>query len=277
MGNNLCIFSPRRGRPSSTSQGWRWSTRCPRRSTFPRNRIRSRWSLERCSLLQGEAGNEQLVSLLTSTPPRPRGTSRSRACSPPPTCRCSSSPPRSLRSSSSRTLPESHRGLDVHKSLPEAQQNQGIPLSVQASSHSRPASGASGSYDSETYQVPDGVKIKDEPDDHLSLSGSDYGSEGMKSPPMNTTGMSPIDMETQEKIKLDRKRQRNRLAASKCRKRKLERISQLDDRVSALKNENADLAAVVKKIKAGVALLKQEVIEHVNSGCDIRVAEGANF
>merc|ERR1719454_153681 len=173
-----------------------------------------------------------------------------------------------------RSLPEPHRSLDVHKSLPEAPQNPGIPLSVQASSHSRPASGA---YDSETYQVPEGVKIKDEPDDHLSLSGSDYGSEGMKSPPMNTTGMSPIDMETQEKIKLDRKRQRNRLAASKCRKRKLERISQLDDRVSALKNENADLAAVVKKMKAGVALLKQEVIEHVNSGCDIRVAEGANF
>merc|ERR1711887_214294 len=170
------------------------------------------------------------------------------------------------------------RNLEVHRSLPEAaQQNPGIPLSVQASSHSRPASGASGSYDSETYQVPEGVKIKDEPDDHLSLSGSDYGSEGMKSPPMNTTGMSPIDMETQEKIKLDRKRQRNRLAASKCRKRKLERISQLDDRVSALKNENADLAAVVKKMKAGVTLLKQEVIEHVNSGCDIRVAEGANF
>merc|ERR1719312_1492036 len=177
-----------------------------------------------------------------------------------------------------RSLSEPHRSIDVqHKSLPEAQQNPGIPLSVQASSHSRPASGASGSYDSETYQVPEGVKIKDEPDDHLSLSGSDYGSEGMKSPPMNTTGMSPIDMETQEKIKLDRKRQRNRLAASKCRKRKLERISQLDDRVSALKNENADLAAVVKKMKAGVALLKQEVIEHVNSGCDIRVAEGANF
>merc|ERR1712032_1678894 len=77
-----------------------------------------------------------------------------------------------------RSLPEPHRSLDVHKSLPEAQQqNPGIPLSVQASSHSRPASGASGSYDSETYQVPEGVKIKDEPDDHLSLSGSDYGSE----------------------------------------------------------------------------------------------------
>merc|ERR1712174_83037 len=154
-------------------------------------------------------------------------------------------------------------------SLPEAQQNQGIPLSVQASSHSRPASGASGSYDSETYQVPDGVKIKDEPDDHLSLSGSDYGSEGMKSPPMNTTGMSPIDMETQEKIKLDRKRQRNRLAASKCRKRKLERISQLELKVKDLKGENSELYNVVKKLKQSVANLKQEVIDHRNSGCQI--------
>lgn len=36
--------------------------------------------------------------------------------------------------------------------------------------------------------------------------------------------MSPIDMESQEKIKLERKRQRNRVAASKCRKRKLGKI-----------------------------------------------------
>merc|ERR1712066_667705 len=176
-----------------------------------------------------------------------------------------------------RSLPEPHRSIDVHKSLPEAQQNPGIPLSVQASSHSRPASGASGSYDSETYQVPDGVKIKDEPDDHLSLSGSDYGSEGMKSPPMNTTGVSPIDMETQEKIKLGRKRLRNRQAAAKCRKRKLERISQLDDRVAQLKTENTDLAAVVKKMKSSVATLKQEVMDHVNSGCEIRMSDAAVF
>lgn len=36
--------------------------------------------------------------------------------------------------------------------------------------------------------------------------------------------MSPIDMESQERIKLERKRQRNRVAASKCRKRKLGKI-----------------------------------------------------
>lgn len=33
--------------------------------------------------------------------------------------------------------------------------------------------------------------------------------------------MNPIDMASQETIKLERKRQRNRVAASKCRKRKL--------------------------------------------------------
>ena len=52
-------------------------------------------------------------------------------------------------------------------------------------------------------------------------------------------------MESQEKIKLERKRLRNRQAAAKCRKRKLERISLLDDRVAQLKTENTDLAAVV--------------------------------
>merc|ERR1711944_79469 len=151
------------------------------------------------------------------------------------------------------------RSIEVHKSLPEAAQNPGIPLSVQASSHSRPASGASGSYDSETYQVPEGVKIKDEPDDHLSLSGSDYGSEGMKSPPNNTTGMSPIDMETQEQIKLDRKRQRNRLAATKCRKKKLEKISKLEVKVNELRGENIELGNVLKRLKDNVYSLKAEV------------------
>lgn len=136
---------------------------------------------------------------------------------------------------------------------------------------SRPNSGASGSYDSESYQVPDGLKIKDEPEeDDESLSGEE-------SSLLSPSGVSPIDMESQERIKLERKRLRNRLAASKCRKRKLERISQLDDRVAQLKNENTDLAAVVKKMKASVALLKQEVIEHVNSGCEIRMTDTGSF
>merc|ERR1719495_1811960 len=134
-------------------------------------------------------------------------------------------------------IPAHPAGTSVQVNQEHQVTNLNLPLSLSLPNTipvqkplSRPNSGASGSYDSELYQVPDGIKIKDEPDD-LSLSGgeSNYGSESMLSP--NNSGMSPIDMESQEKIKLERKRLRNRLAASKCRKRKLERISQLDERV----------------------------------------------
>merc|ERR1711950_3859 len=142
---------------------------------------------------------------------------------------------------------------------------------------SRPNSGASGSYDSDTYQLPEGsvsVKIKDEPDDR-SVNEDEDDDESVLSPA--AAGVSPIDMETQEKIKLERKRLRNRQAAAKCRKRKLERISLLDDRVVQLKTENTDLAAVVKKMKSSVASLKQEVLDHVNSGCEIRMSDATVF
>lgn len=88
-----------------------------------------------------------------------------------------------------------------------------------------------------------------------------------QSPPV-----SPIDMENQERIKLERKRMRNRVAASKCRKRKLERISKLEDKVKNLKNENAELGAVIAGLKQHVFKLKQQVIEHVKSGCTVNLA-----
>lgn len=77
-------------------------------------------------------------------------------------------------------------------------------------------------------------------------------------------------METQEKIKLERKRQRNRVAASKCRKRKLERISKLEEKVKMLKSENTDLAIIVKNLKDQIAQLKQQVMEHMQTGCRIQ-------
>ncbi|KAH8370256.1 hypothetical protein KR093_002770, partial [Drosophila rubida] len=94
----------------------------------------------------------------------------------------------------------------------------------------------------------------------------------IKDEPQNSAGsptVSPIDMADQEKIKLERKRQRNRVAASKCRKRKLERISKLEDRVKLLKGENTDLAGILKSLKDHVAQLKQQVIEHMEAGCTV--------
>lgn len=97
--------------------------------------------------------------------------------------------------------------------------------------------------------------VKDEPQTVPSASSS---------PPL-----SPIDMDAQEMIKLERKRQRNRVAASKCRRRKLERISKLEDKVKSLKGENMELAAMVARLRDNVCSLKERVMEHVNHGCHI--------
>lgn len=84
--------------------------------------------------------------------------------------------------------------------------------------------------------------------------------------------LSPIDMDTQERIKAERKRLRNRIAASKCRKRKLERISRLEDKVKNLKCQNSELASTASLLREQVAQLKQKVLSHVNSGCQLLLA-----
>lgn len=89
----------------------------------------------------------------------------------------------------------------------------------------------------------------------------------LTSPP----SLSPIDLETQERIKAERKKLRNRIAASKCRKRKLERISRLEEKVKVLKSQNTDLASTAALLREQVAQLKQKVMSHVTNGCRITV------
>lgn len=81
--------------------------------------------------------------------------------------------------------------------------------------------------------------------------------------------LSPINMDTQERIKAERKKLRNRIAASKCRKRKLERISRLEDKVKNLKSQNTELASTASVLREQVAQLKQRVMNHVNNGCQL--------
>lgn len=99
------------------------------------------------------------------------------------------------------------------------------------------------------------IMVKDEPQTVPSLG--------------STPPLSPINMECQERIKLERKRQRNRVAASKCRRRKLERIARLEDKVKLLKGENSELSGVVNKLKEQVCRLKEQVMDHVHSGCQM--------
>ena len=70
-------------------------------------------------------------------------------------------------------------------------------------------------------------------------------------------------------MKVERKRLRNRIAASKCRMRKLERISRLEDKVKSLKSHNTDLASTASLLRDQVAQLKQKVLTHVSSGCQL--------
>ncbi|XP_058864081.1 transcription factor JunB isoform X2 [Acipenser ruthenus] len=85
----------------------------------------------------------------------------------------------------------------------------------------------------------------------------------------DSPSMSPIDMENQEVIKAERKRLRNRQAATKCRRRKLERIARLEDKVKALKSDNAGLSSTATVLRDQVAQLKQKVMTHVSSGCQL--------
>lgn len=88
--------------------------------------------------------------------------------------------------------------------------------------------------------------------------------------------VSPVDMEYQERMKLERKRQRNRLAASKCRSRKLERISKLEEKVKLLKSENVELGSMVNQLKEHVGLLKVEVMSHYKAGCALRLVPNSS-
>lgn len=88
-------------------------------------------------------------------------------------------------------------------------------------------------------------------------------------PEVQSPPVSPINMEDQERIKVERKRLRNRLAATKCRKRKLERIARLEEKVKTLKSENAGLSTTASALRDQVAQLKQKVMNHVNNGCQL--------
>jgi len=108
----------------------------------------------------------------------------------------------------------------------------------------------------------EGVSIKEEPQTVPSL-GSPQSQLAGSQPP------SPVDMDEQEVIKLERKRLRNRIAATKCRKRKLERIARLEDRVRQIKSENSELAAVAARLRDQVMGLKKEALQHEQNGCQI--------
>lgn len=84
----------------------------------------------------------------------------------------------------------------------------------------------------------------------------------------------PADMKTQEQMKVERKKARNRIAASKCRLRRLQRESELQSKVKLLKDHNQELNNEVSELKEQINNLKRALVQHMQGGCHVNVPEG---
>lgn len=111
---------------------------------------------------------------------------------------------------------------------------------------------------SQSSTLIDPVSIKSEDE---SLAAEDLD--------MNDLDMNPIDLDMQEHIKHQRKKLRNRLAAQRCRKRKIEREDTLKIRVKELKAKNSEVTTLASQLRMQVCELKQKVMLHVNEGCQV--------
>jgi len=103
-----------------------------------------------------------------------------------------------------------------------------------------------------------------------SWPGSSSGSGHVTS--FDTAPMSPVgpaqrqtDDDGDERTRLDRKRARNRQAATRCRNRKLQRIDELQSHADRLRAINAKLTDEVKQLRQIVNKLQQDLLLH--AGC----------
>jgi len=78
-----------------------------------------------------------------------------------------------------------------------------------------------------------------------------------------------LDLSEQERRKLERKRARNRMAASKCRQRKIERIQQLEGEVQQERQRFSNLQQSIGNLEKTITMLQNELARHKNAGCSL--------
>jgi hypothetical protein len=184
-------------------------------------------------------------------------------------------------------------GLMSHFGQQQQQQNGGMPT------HSQPLSqhngyhqpGINGGHQGPPQQ-PGMIPIKSEPNNNgygngigHSLQGS--AATGMCQPPPQNLSCAPstsshqmatyqshlsnnlqeLELNEQERRKLERKRARNRMAASKCRQRKIERISQLEGEVQQERQRYQSLQNSINSMEKTISMLQSELQRHKHSGC----------
>ncbi|CAF1679583.1 unnamed protein product [Adineta ricciae] len=101
-------------------------------------------------------------------------------------------------------------------------------------------------------------KVKDEPQHVPNLRNNNGNSS-----------IERISLEHNELLKKEKKRERNRQAAQKCRTRKLTRIAELQKRVNELQEKNRDLSSTADRLKTDINRLERQLQEHQAQGCTL--------
>jgi chromosome segregation ATPase len=75
--------------------------------------------------------------------------------------------------------------------------------------------------------------------------------------------------EPRDVVKKEKKRERNRQAAQKCRTRKLTRIAELQKRVNELQGKNKDLSSIAECLQSDISRLEKQLHDHHTQGCTL--------
>lgn len=108
------------------------------------------------------------------------------------------------------------------------------------------------------------------PQNDITMSMSNYSDDsdgGFDSRSVSRAGRDGMSMDDQEKKKLERKRARNRQAASKCRQKKMDRIKELEDQVLHEKHRGQRLDAELVELNRALDTFRRMVERHSVTGC----------
>lgn len=103
-------------------------------------------------------------------------------------------------------------------------------------------------------------------------SRRDTGNSTSSSSSNLDTSFSPINLDKQETLKLEKKRERNREAARKCRTRKLEKIATLEIQVKNLTETNEQEKAKTDKLREEINIIRLKLEQHKKvHNCDLKL------
>lgn len=115
-------------------------------------------------------------------------------------------------------------------------------------------------------------ELKQEPLPPSSISSRRDTNKSTTSSTTNGEAYSPLDMDDQETRKLEKKRERNREAARKCRTRKLEKIATLEAQVKSLTDSNEKQRSTNRALLDEINEIKKKLASHQKlHNCDLKL------